>query len=88
MNSEEKELIERVEALEERVGEVEKGFPNKDYAGHARYHQAVIDEFLERKKLKAAVIEQIVKGSVWALFLAMCGALWTYAKDHIFKVPS
>lgn len=65
--------------------EVEKGFPNQDYAGHARYHQAIIDEFLEKKKLRSAVVEQIVKGSVWSLLAAAAVSGWTYFKDHVLK---
>jgi hypothetical protein len=85
MQQQEKPVVQRVSELEERMEEVEKGFPNSDYAGHARYHQAIIEEYLEKKKLKSAVIEQLVKGSVWSLLLAAAAAAGTYIKEHVIK---
>lgn len=81
MNSQE-EANNRFEDLENRVAKIEEAFPSKDFAGHARYHQSIIDDFLESKRIRAAVIEQVIKGSVWGLLAAAAGAAWTFMKDH------
>lgn len=85
MQEQETQIVKRVAKLEERVDVVEKGFPDGDIAGHARYHQMVMDEYLEKRRIRQAVVEQVVKGSVWALLLAAAGAVWTYIKEHMFK---
>lgn len=77
-------LNERVEVLEDKVEKIETAFPGGDYSGHARYHQAVIEELQSRKKLREAVLEQIVKGSVWGGLLFLGTVVITYLKDHVF----
>lgn len=51
-------------------------FPGGDLDGHRRYHEEVILMMQDRRKLRAAVIEQVVKGSVWALIIAGVTILW------------
>jgi hypothetical protein len=79
-------IEERVDNLEEKVENIEAGFPSQDYSGHARYHQAVIEEIQSRMKLRQAVIEQVVKGSVWAGLLFLCTAVFTYFKEHVLVI--
>ena len=57
-------------------------FPGGDYQGHARYHDEVILMMQDRRKTRQAVVEQVVKGSVWALLLSVGAACWQYFKDH------
>jgi len=77
-------LGDRVEVLEDKVEKLESAFPNGDVSGHCRYHQAVIEELQSRMKLRQAVIEQLVKGSVWAGLVFLATAILTYSKEHIF----
>ncbi len=77
-------LGERVEILEDKVEKIESAFPGNDLAGHCRYHQAVIEELQSRKKLREAVMEQVVKGSVWAGLVFLGTVLITYFKEHVF----
>ena len=65
---------------------MEKAFPDGDVEGHSRYHQMIMQEYLERRRIKQAVIEQVVKGSVWATLLFLAGAVWTYMKDHVLPL--
>ena len=81
-----KPLNERVEVLEDKVEKIETAFPGGDFTGHARYHAAVIEELQSRKKLREAVMEQLVKGSVWAGLVFLGTVILTYLKDHVFTV--
>lgn len=83
---ENKPLDERVGALETNVEKLNSAFPGGDFSGHARYHEAVIKDLQARGELRKAVIEQVVKGSVWALLIGLATALWTYSKEHLFTV--
>lgn len=87
MNSQQKKTLEqRVGDLEGRVEAMERGFPDGDVEGHSRYHRMVMEEYMERRRIKQAVIEQIVKGSVWATLIFLAGAAWTYSKEHIIPM--
>ena len=58
-------------------------FPGEDLEGHRRFHEEVIADMISRRQLRKAVMEQVVKGSVWALLVAFAAASWAYIKDHI-----
>lgn len=60
-------------------------FPGGDFEGHKRYHEEVILVMQDRRKLRQAVLEQVIKGSVWALGIAMCTAAWQYLKGQVLK---
>ena len=81
-----KGVEERLDIVEEKVEALTSAFPAGDYSGHARYHEAIIRDLQDRRELRKAVLEQVVKGSVWALLLGLCTALWTYGKEHIFTM--
>lgn len=80
-----KTLDERLDIVEEKVENLESAFPAGDYSGHARYHDAIIKDLQDRRELRKAVMEQVVKGSVWALLVGLVTAVWTFAKDHLLK---
>lgn len=71
----------------ERQLELEKmimgAFPGGDFDGHRRYHEEMILVMQDRRKLRQAVLEQVIKGSVWALGIALVTAGWQYAKEHL-----
>lgn len=68
----------RFEDLERRMDAVEKAFPNDDPQSHRQYHEALIDQNRDRKKLIAAVKEKTVAGLVWAIMLGIGIACWKY----------
>lgn len=80
---EHEELAERVGILEVQVDGLVKAFPGADIDGHRRYHQALIDEIEDRRKLRRAVIEKLASGGAWAALVFIALAVWQYAKDHL-----
>lgn len=58
-------------------------FPGGDIDGHRRYHDEVILMMQDRRRMRSAVLEQVIKGSVWALLGIVAAALWAYFKDRV-----
>lgn len=69
---------ERLDSLERRMDVVEKAFPNDDPASHRRYHEELIEQNRDRKRLIAAVKEKTIAGLVWAGMIALGLACWKY----------
>lgn len=75
-----RQILHRQEELESLLM---GAFPGGDLEGHKRYHEEVILLMREKRQTWNDVRTHVIKGSVWALLLAMCGAVWTYAKEHL-----
>jgi hypothetical protein len=83
-----------MESTEERVADIERrmenvevrldsAFPGGDLEGHRRYHQALIDDFEDRKKLRRAVLEKILSGAAWGVIVGLALASWHYLKSNL-----
>ena len=62
--------------LTEQVAASMRGFPGKDADSHRRYHETMIEELAERRKLRMAIQEKTISGLVWALVLGLAWAIW------------
>lgn len=64
----------------ERIGEVEShltaAFVAGDFDGHRRAHEQFMADLQSRRELRKAVIEQVIKGSVWAALIFVGASLW------------
>lgn len=64
------DMAQRLSVLEANF---QKAFPEGDYDGHRRYHQALIDDIAEKKKfrddLRRAFIQKTMIASFWALLV-------------------
>lgn len=74
----------RIEMLERRADEMERrfteAFPAGDHLGHRAYHDMMIEEARDRKKLIAAVKEKTIGGLVWAGVIAIGLSMFQYVK--------
>lgn len=77
------EIRARLIRIDEQLAGIVAAFPAGDMAGHARYHEMIIEEMAAKKQLRRAIFEQIIKGSVWAGLVAIATAGWAYIQDHI-----
>ena len=62
---------------------VKTGFPDGDLDGHRRYHELLIEEALERKKMRSAIFIHVAKSSTWALILGLLAVLWIGFKKKL-----
>jgi hypothetical protein len=79
----------RLEALERWRADMDQrfaeAFPGGDHVGHCRYHDLMIDEIEERRKLRRAVQEKTISGLVWAGIVGLALASWHYFVDSVKK---
>jgi hypothetical protein len=76
-------IEERLIKVEEKVELISSAFPGGDFSGHSRYHEAIIRDLNDRRDMRKAILEQVIKGSVWALLVGLATAAWTFVKDHL-----
>jgi len=78
---------ERISAIERWRVDLEKrfadAFPGADHVGHCRYHDLMIEQIEERRKLRRAVQEKTISGLVWALIVGLALAVWHYVVDSM-----
>jgi hypothetical protein len=78
------EVLEKdVKVLIDRVDDLAKGFPDGDWEGHRRYHEAVIKKMEARTKFYDELRAELAKKGMWALILMMGAALWFYVKSRL-----
>jgi hypothetical protein len=70
--------------IESKIDLLLTAFPN-GIAAHIAFHAEQTDAAETTKRMKLAAIEQVIKGSVWALLLAALTGLWQYGKEHLTK---
>ncbi|MEQ1771785.1 MAG: hypothetical protein ABL879_18325 [Devosia sp.] len=70
------ETLTRVSALEDQVTAINTGFPAGDPESHRRYHETIIEDLAERRKLRQAIQEKTISGLVWAFLLGCGTAIW------------
>lgn len=64
--------------LTEEVRRLRAGFPEGDAEGHRRYHEEVMDQMADRRKLRQELISHLVKTSTWAALAGVAWALWEH----------
>lgn len=64
---------------------VKTGFPDGDLDGHRRYHELLIEEALERKRMRSAIFIHVAKSSTWAVIVGLLVLLWVGFKERILK---
>lgn len=68
------------EDLERRFKEA---FPGGDHVGHCRYHQLMIEDIADRKRLISAIKEKTISGLVWAAVVIGATAVWFWFKAQV-----
>ncbi len=58
-------------------------FPGGDFEGHRRYHEEVIQDMQERRRMRNGVYEHLFKMGLWTVVLGGAAAVWQYLKEHL-----
>lgn len=58
--------LDKIDGLGKQIELVMTAFPGKDFEGHRRYHETMIEMLAERRRLRQAVQEKTISGLVWA----------------------
>jgi len=77
-------MEQRVTAIERRQDDLERrfveAFPGGDHVGHCRYHELMIEDLAEKRRLREAVQQKTISGLVWAGVVGLAYAVWQYLK--------
>lgn len=80
-------IDERLDSLERWRDEFETkfktAFPHGDHVGHAAYHDLMIEQIRDRKRLIAAVREKTLTALVWSGMIGFGLAVWHYVVDSV-----
>ena len=82
------EIRDGLGSLTDKVDGLYKAFPSGDVDAHCRYHQFLIDEQAEMKRLVAAVKEKFIITLLWSLFITLVLACWEWMKVKIRMIAS
>ena len=72
-----RKILERLDELERNM---KNAFVGGDYDGHRRAHEQFILDMQGRRELRKAIVEQVVRGSVWAAVIFIGAAVWKLLK--------
>lgn len=62
---------------------VKTAFPDGDLDGHRRYHEILIEEAMERKRMRSAIFIHVAKSSTWAVIAGLVVLVWIGLKEKI-----
>lgn len=62
---------------------VKTAFPDGDMDGHRRYHEILIEEALERKKMRNAIFIHVAKSSTWAVIAGLVVLVWIGLREKM-----
>lgn len=68
-----------LEALEEKVDQVLKGFPDGDPASHRKFHEALINKAQAREKFWTDMRAKLIERGIWATVIFFAGLALTGA---------
>lgn len=72
------QLLSRLDLQEANISRVLGAFPAGDPESHRRYHDALIEDLAERRKLRQAVQEKTISGLVWSGIVALGTLLYRH----------
>ncbi len=88
-HEEEPDHGERIDGLERWRTDLERrfaeAFPGGDHVGHCRYHDIMIEQVEERRRLRQAIQEKTISGLVWAAIVGIGYSVWEYTKAHLWR---
>jgi DNA-binding transcriptional MerR regulator len=77
------EMLKKLEDVGVSLNEIKSAFPDEDFSGHARYHQALIERNVELRRLRVAIVEKSLSALVWLLIIWLGSALWREVVEHL-----
>lgn len=79
-------LSKRMENLIDVNEKVVNAFPAGDMDGHRRYHEMMIEELEEKRRLRRAIKEKTVAGLIWAAIVWLGVAAFEHFQGLLYGV--
>lgn len=61
-----------------QIQKLGSAFPASDVEGHRRYHEYLIQNLEERRKMRIVIAEKSISALVWVLIAFLGAAVWKY----------
>jgi hypothetical protein len=65
------------------VDDLRRAFPDGDWDGHRRYHEAIIKKLEAREQFYRELRGELAKKGLWALLVMLGLAVWAYFKAKV-----
>lgn len=65
-----------------KIDQVLKGFPSGDTDGHRRFHEEVIQQMADRRRIRQELLSHLLKASTWAALTSVVYALWKHFRNQ------
>lgn len=76
-------IAQKLDAMEKRhdtseaaIALINRAFPAGDTDGHRRYHELIIENTAEKRRLRMAVQEKTISALIWAAIAGIGVAVW------------
>lgn len=73
----------RISDAEQDIKKLYSAYPSMDVDGHRRYHELIIENTEEKRRLRYAIKEKTYAGLVWAAIVGLALYCWTEALEFI-----
>jgi hypothetical protein len=73
----------KVVEIQRGVDEIRRAFPDGDWDGHRRYHEAIIKKLEAREKFYQDLRTDLATKGLWAVIIALGGAVIFYIKAKL-----
>ncbi|MFT4068926.1 hypothetical protein [Paraburkholderia sp.] len=73
----------KVDEAIRRIDDLHKAFPDGDWDGHRRYHEAIIRKAEDRAQFYRELRGEMAKKGLWAVVVVLGLALWAWFKARI-----
>jgi hypothetical protein len=76
-------MLDRLDLMERRhsaseasISLLNRAFAGGDIEGHRRYHELIIENTAEKRRLRIAIQEKTISGLIWAAIVGCGAAVW------------
>jgi len=73
----------KVVEIQRGVDEIRRAFPDGDWDGHRRYHEAIIKKLEAREQFYQDLRGELAKKGLWAVLVMVGLALWAFFKAKV-----
>lgn len=80
---EHKDNVGRLDKMDARMARLEAGFVGGDPEGHRRYHELVIEQMEDKKKIRRELMAHLIKSSSWVALSGVVWFLFSRSKDWL-----
>jgi hypothetical protein len=75
----------RINDAERAIQKLFRAFPGSDVEGHCRYHQLIIENTEEKRRLRVAIQEKTISALIWSAIVGVAVLMFNGFLDFISR---